>query len=253
MAAAVARDLKLDLAMPKGLDAARAGDRLDSWRWLAVWQQKRIRKSDPPVGPGRLRGRELRTIALAPKHMFPAQIEDCKCAVRWLRTQRREATRRSRADRRRRLLGRGASGDAAGHGRQLRRPGGHRRLGRSVQRVKAVVSYAGPTDLKFEFPIASNKLVADFLGGPPDDKHEVARAASPIDLCQPGRRADAVDSGNQDPLVPYDQAYKMAEALTKASVPGRVELLLGEGHGWPKEHARVIAATFEFLDRHLKP
>ncbi len=45
----------------------------------------------------------------------------------------------------------------------------------------------------------------------------------------------------------------MAQALTGAKVGGRVELLLGQGHGWPKEHARVIQATYEFLEQHLKP
>ena len=51
--------------------------------------------------------------------------------------------------------------------------------------------------------------------------------------------------------MPYEQAYQMAEALTKAGVPGRVELLLLAGHGWDKrEHARVMRATFEFLDQH---
>ena len=59
--------------------------------------------------------------------------------------------------------------------------------------------------------------------------------------------------GTKDPLVTHDQAIQMAEALTKVGVPGRVELMIGEGHGWPKEHDRVVRATFEFFAKHLKP
>ena len=37
--------------------------------------------------------------------------------------------------------------------------------------------------------------------------------------------------GTKDPLVPHDQAVRMADALTASGVPGRVELLIGHGHG----------------------
>jgi acetyl esterase/lipase len=59
--------------------------------------------------------------------------------------------------------------------------------------------------------------------------------------------------GTKDPLVPHQQAFAMAEALTKAGVPGRVELLLGAGHGWgPGELKRTAEGTFGFFDQNLK-
>jgi hypothetical protein len=46
----------------------------------------------------------------------------------------------------------------------------------------------------------------------------------------------------------------MAEALTNAGVPGRVELMLGDGHGWGgKKLEDSVRGMWEFLDRNLKP
>ncbi len=60
--------------------------------------------------------------------------------------------------------------------------------------------------------------------------------------------------GTKDPLVPYTQAIKLADAMNAAGVPGRVELLIGAQHGWTgAELDRTISETFQFLDRHLKP
>lgn len=120
-------------------------------------------------------------------------------------------------------------------------------------RVQAVVSFAGPTNLLSEFPNVSKPLLATFLGGPAKDKQDAARAASPITYVNAGDPPMLLIQGTKDPLVPHDQAFQMAEALTKAGVSGRVEILLGEGHGWPKDHARVMRATYEFLGKHLKP
>jgi hypothetical protein len=45
----------------------------------------------------------------------------------------------------------------------------------------------------------------------------------------------------------------MADAMTKAGMPGRVELLLGADHGWGgAEIIRTAEDTIEFFDQHLK-
>jgi hypothetical protein len=59
--------------------------------------------------------------------------------------------------------------------------------------------------------------------------------------------------GTDDPLISYDQAFQITTALDDADVPGRVELLLGAGHGWlGKELDRTMDATLSFFDQHLK-
>ena len=42
--------------------------------------------------------------------------------------------------------------------------------------------------------------------------------------------------------------------MTTAGVPGRVELMVGAGHGWGgDEMEHTLAETFGFFDRYLKP
>lgn len=244
--------LKLDLAAPKGLTSPAPAI---VWIHGGAWQAGSKNEFENLIRQSALAGYVAVSVEyrFAPKHVFPAQIEDCKCAVRWLRThadkfhvdpERIGAVGSSAGAHLVMLLG--TAGSDAG----LEGTGG---WADASSAVKAVVSYAGPTDLTVEFPIASRQLVATFLGGSLADKAEAARAASPITYVSPGDSPMLLIQGTKDVLVNYDQAFKMAEALTKAKVPGRVELLLGEGHGWPKEHARVIAATFAFLGQHLKP
>ena len=60
--------------------------------------------------------------------------------------------------------------------------------------------------------------------------------------------------GTKDPLVPHTQATKLADAMTAAGVPGRVELLIGAGHGWGGDDLkRTMDETFAFFDKYLKP
>jgi hypothetical protein len=45
----------------------------------------------------------------------------------------------------------------------------------------------------------------------------------------------------------------MADALTKANVPGRVELILGANHGWAgAEMSRTAEETYAFFNQYLK-
>src|SRR5947209_7968278 len=58
---------------------------------------------------------------------------------------------------------------------------------------------------------------------------------------------------DKDRLVPYNQAYELADAMTTAGLGGRVELLLGADHGWGNpEMARTSAASLAFFNHHLK-
>jgi dipeptidyl aminopeptidase/acylaminoacyl peptidase len=60
--------------------------------------------------------------------------------------------------------------------------------------------------------------------------------------------------GTKDPLVPPSQAIKLADAMTAAGVPGRVELLVGASHGWSgAEMDRTTTEMFVFFDKYLKP
>jgi acetyl esterase/lipase len=189
-----------------------------------------------------------------PQNAFPAQIHDVKAAVRWLKVNAKKY--RIDPDRI------GAMGfSAGGHlammlGLTSPNDGleGDVSAGAPDSRVKAVVNYFGPTDLAAkDIPDICKPWVKDFLGGSPQDRPDAAAKASPLTFVSKDDAPVLTFQGTKDSLVPYNQAIKLAEAMSSAGVPGRVELILGADHGWAgAEMARTVNETFGFLDRYLK-
>lgn len=191
---------------------------------------------------------------LCPKHPFPAQVEDVKCAVRFLRAnaekygihkERIGAVGFSAGAHLSMLLGTMDKNDG------LEGEGGH---ADQSSKVQAVVAYFGPTDfLADDIPMQVESLVDDFVGAKRDEKPEARKAASPITYVNAGDAPTLIFQGTKDPLVPHTQATRMADALTAAQVPGRVELLLGAGHGWGgKDILRTHIETVAFFNEQLK-
>jgi acetyl esterase/lipase len=191
---------------------------------------------------------------LAPKSLFPSQIEDVKCAVRYLRAhaekwgvdpQRIGATGFSAGGHLSMMLG------VMGKGDGLEGDGG---WAEHDSQVNAVVSFFGPTDLiNIEFPEASRPIVTRWIGGTRDEKKDEYRKASPVTYVSKGDAPTLLIQGSKDPLVPHDQAYRMADALTAAGVPGRVDLILGAGHGWGgPELLRTADVLYSFFEANLK-
>jgi acetyl esterase/lipase len=248
------QELKLDLARPAEWDgpfpavvvihggAWRAGDKSSNRDML----DRLARRGYVAISP---------QYRFCPKELFPAQVHDVKASVRWLKSHaekyhidpaRLGAMGFSAGGHLAMMLGvtdgdDGLEGESAG--------------GASDTRVQAVVNYFGPTDLLADdFPDASKPLVRDFLGGPPKEKAELAAQASPLTFVTQDDPPVLTFQGTKDPLVPHSQALKLAEAMSKAGVPGRVELLVGGGHGdWGRpELERTFAQTMDFLDKYLK-
>jgi dipeptidyl aminopeptidase/acylaminoacyl peptidase len=96
-------------------------------------------------------------------------------------------------------------------------------------------------------------LLNDFVGVTKEKDAGERKKASPITYVTKDDAPLLIFQGTKDPLVPHTQAYKMTDAMTAAGVPGRVELLLGAGHGWGgKEVQRSLAQTLEFFGEQLK-
>lgn len=191
---------------------------------------------------------------LVPKGRFPAQIEDVKCAVRYLRANAdKYSLDKSRI---------GAIGFSAGAHLSmllgvmdakdgLEGSGGH---ADQSSKVQAVVSFFGPTDLaQQDFPANVNGMIYDFLGGTPQDKPDVFKAASPISYVDKDDAPILIYQGTKDVLVPHSQATLMADAMTKAGLAGRIELLLGANHGWGQpELDRTLQGSLAFFGQQLK-
>jgi len=191
---------------------------------------------------------------LVPAGRWPAQIEDVKCAVRYLRAN---------ADKygidKNRL---GAIGFSAGAhlsmllGTMDKQDGLEGSGGNPEQssKVQVVVSYFGPTDLtQKDFPANVNGMIYDFLGGMPEERADAFKAASPVTYIDKDDAPILHYQGTKDRLVPYSQAFLLADAMTKVGLGGRIELLAGADHGWGNpEMARTAAGAIAFFDQHLK-
>jgi dipeptidyl aminopeptidase/acylaminoacyl peptidase len=121
-------------------------------------------------------------------------------------------------------------------------------------KVQAAVSYFGPTDLSAtDIPDRAKEIVKGFIGGTPAEKPREYRRASPLTYVSPGDAPLLLFQGTRDPLVPHTQAFAMTEAMTRYNVPGRVELLVGAGHGWGgRELEHTLDQTYAFFDQYLK-
>ena len=192
--------------------------------------------------------------------VFPAQIEDCKAAVRWLRAHAKENNLDPD-----RFAAWGAS--AGGHLVALLGTAGDVKkfdVGANLEvssRVQAVVDFFGPTDLtamaKDSLPDsridhnAPDAPEAKLIGGPVQENKEKAAAANPITYVARNNPPFLIMHGNKDNLVPYQQSELLRDALQKVGVPVTFKIIEGAGHGFGgAEIDRQVAA---FFAEQLKP
>ena len=175
---------------------------------------------------------------LTDQAIFPAQIHDCKGAIRWLRANAKQygysvdriaVTGTSAGGHLSALLGTSADvkeleGDVGGN------------LDFS-SRVDAVVDFYGPTDFilrsKTQPHRANEKgsVVYRLLGGGADQKTQLAKLASPVTHVGSGDPPFLVLHGDQDKTVLMDQSERLAEVYQRAGLPLDLVVLPGSGHG----------------------
>jgi len=181
---------------------------------------------------------------LAPKHKYPAQVEDAQAAMQWFVDHAGEY----QVDPQRLAV---MGGSAGGH---LSLLVGLNRPAASRANIRAIVNIFGPTDLTTgDWPQAADSLLVQFMGGRLDEQGEKYAEASPV------AHIDAVDPpvltlhGTKDPLVPFRQAEILHAGLTKAGVISQLEAVEGGGHGWGEpDLSRTLRITLEFLRKHVK-
>jgi acetyl esterase/lipase len=192
--------------------------------------------------------------------IFPAQIEDCKAAVRWLRAHAAEYN--LDADK---FAAWGAS--AGGHlAALLGTTGGIEKfdVGENLgvsSRVQAVVDEYGPTDFlqmdAHRLPDGmkhggANSPEGRLVGGAIEENKEKVAAANPIAYVDAGDAPMLIVHGDKDPLVPHYQSVLLEAALKEAGVPVTFYTVEGGGHGGFKDPQVPLLIT-EFLERQLKP
>jgi acetyl esterase/lipase len=193
---------------------------------------------------------------LAPKYRFPAQLEDAKCAVRWLRAN---AEKYQIDGDRIGAIGGSAGAHLAlllgftGSGHEFDGTGGHPE---QSSRVAAVVNWMGPADLTSpDWPAATMIVIQDLIGSDQRTSPAAYRAASPLSYIRKGIPPVLSMYGTKDTVVPYDQATRLDAALRKAGVESKLETLKGIGHGeglTALNLLRILQESADFLDSHMK-
>jgi acetyl esterase/lipase len=193
--------------------------------------------------------------------IFPAQIEDCKAAIRWLRAHAKDYNLDPDH-----IAVWGSS--AGGHLVALLGTSDHVKdfdVGENLDqssRVQAVCDYYGPTDLlqmdEHALPTAflkhdaANSPEAMLIGGPIQEHKEAANKANPISYVTKDAPPFLIVHGDKDPLVPHHQSELLYEALKSAGTQVRFHTLEGAGHGDGFGGRELDTIVRDFFERNLK-
>ncbi len=182
---------------------------------------------------------------------FPAQIFDCKTAVRWVRAN---AARYGLNPARIGVLGFSAGGHLAA---LLGTTEGVKALEdrsegspEASSRVQAVCTVSGPVDLTIPTHSLIGKIsINGLLGGPARDKLELARSGNPAMYATPDDAPTLLIYGDKDELVLPINATILSNALHKVGVEAKVVTVKGGKH--VPFFAQEQQTALEFFGRHL--
>jgi len=198
---------------------------------------------------------------LTDKAIFPAQIHDCKGAIRWLRAN---APKYGYSVDRIAVAGSSAGGHLAA---MVGVSGGNEELEGVVggnldqsSRVDAVVDFYGPTDFIMRAETQPHKAVAKgspvnlLLGGPANEKTELAKLASPAFHVTKDDAPLLIIHGDKDKTVLIAQSQRIKEEYESAELSVQMEIVKGGGHGGRQYFTGPLRElVIDFLDQHLKP
>ncbi len=187
---------------------------------------------------------------------FPAQIEDCKAAVRYLRAN---AKKYNLDEKHFGVWGASAGGHlvallgTAGNVKELEGEGDNLKVSSKVQ---AVIDWFGPTDLLKMTPenAPATHPIVKLVGGPLKEKSKLAEQANPIKYISKETPPFLIIHGDKDTLVPLNQSEILHEAIKKAGVESELVVIKNAGHGGKDFLAALDREKMiTFLEKHLKP
>jgi acetyl esterase/lipase len=189
---------------------------------------------------------------------WPAQIHDCKAAVRWVRASagkygfdpdRIGACGGSAGGHLAAMLG--VTGDVSALEGACGNPG-------YSSRVQCVAATSGAYDFIHFYAQTIGKansqraqtVVAQLLGGTPDERPDAARSASAVTYVSADDPPFLLGHGTRDDSVPFDQSLTFLAALQKAGVPATFIRFENGGHigGGPPFHERRLV----FFEKYLR-
>ena len=189
---------------------------------------------------------------------WPAQIHDCKAAIRWVRgnaekygfdAEKIAAWGTSAGGHLVSFLGTSGDvkeleGDLGDHDKQS-------------SAVTCVVNFFGPENFLSMVNQEStvNRTTPGYpeallLGGRVQEKQDAAKEASPVTHISKGDAAFLTAHGTEDPLVPFAQATELHERLKAAEVSSVLVTMKDGGHGFVSPELDTMIQ--KFLDLHLR-
>ena len=197
---------------------------------------------------------------LTDKAIFPAQIHDCKAAIRWLRANKSKYGYSVQKV--------GVAGSSAGGmlAALVGTSGDVKELEGNVggnadysSRVDAVIDFFGASDFILRSktqPHRANEpgsVVHRLLGGGANEKVELAKQASAVTHVSSDDPPVLVFHGDKDKTVLLDQSERLNEVYKKAGLNIDFRVLKGAGHGgkefFSPENKKLMVS---FLDKYLK-
>ncbi len=255
------RELTMHIVLPK----AKSDAPMPAYVWVhgGGWQggtkDGGVRQVLPLVREGFVGATiEYRLTGEAP---FPAQIEDCKCAIRYLRAH----AEKYNIDPKRIAVGGSSAGGhlvallgTSGGVMELEGTGGWADHSSAVQ---AVVDLYGPTDFKafvttvgYEGHNRNGSPESKLLGGGEVLSNEGGiKRVNPITYVDKADPPFLIIHGTDDRTVPLNQSEAMHEALKSVDVESTLHVIEGAGHGGPAfSKPEIRNLQREFLLKHMK-
>jgi acetyl esterase/lipase len=191
--------------------------------------------------------------------IWPAQIHDCKAAIRWVRAN---AQKYNIDPERIGVIGASAGGHlvamlgfTANDADLEGDIGAHRDTSSAVQ---CVIDEFGPVDL-VALPTDGSQMdhnAADspegrLLGGEAKLKQDVAKAASPVTYISKDDAPILILHGSEDPLIPLVQSERLYKSLRESGVEAYFVTVQGAGHGGFR-NPEIAKRRSQFFDNQLR-
>jgi triacylglycerol lipase len=184
---------------------------------------------------------------LAPKHIWPAQWEDVRDAVLWLK--KHAESQGVDPDRI------GAVGySAGGHLASMLATIGHKSTDPAMPGVNASVRCvaAGGAPCDFTTMPPENAFLKYWLGATRQEKPDVYVQASPLQLVSSASAPIFFFNGTLDLVVRPNSARNLSDKLLALGIDSTIHLVAGAGHISAALDDKALEIAWNFLDKHLK-
>lgn len=224
--------------------------------WRKGSRASGIAKIAPFVRSGRFAGVTI-GYRLSDEVKWPAQIHDCKAAIRWIRANAAEHNFDPDLIC---VFGTSAGGHlvamlgVTGDVQELEGDLGHHTDKSS--RVAGVIDFFGPANF-LSMNDAPGKMDHDapdspeslLIGAPIQEHREKTLAACPVSYVTSDDAPILIMHGSKDPLVPYEQSVEFEKLLREAGVSVTLVKVVDAGHGFTGDG--VTSRVRQFVDHVL--